>query len=249
MQEHSGLSARMWQIISAVMILLTLAVGYMVTDAPRSLFTWVVIVFLCVVELALGIILSLQAASGTPGKISHAMSPALVGSGVLYGFVGLATICSLYAVRKSLENFDRVLISALVVETAIFVIALVLLQRVDLAVQPKDESARQANDRAVSKSARISEFVRLLRSIKPKNLEESQRIEYLIKSFESCEFQLQRSYRTLSPEMEDSLNTALTQIDIVGPVLVREGFSQSSLQSVEAVLQDLQGSTRSLVLR
>jgi hypothetical protein len=250
MQEHSGLSARMWQTISAVLILTTLVIGYVVTVPPRSVLTWVVIVFLCVIELTLGIFLSLHAEAGAPGKTSHPMSSVLIGTVAFYAFVGLATIWLLYRyVKDLLPDFDRILISALALETVLFVVATVLLQRIDLSVQAKDALANQANRRAVDKGARISELIHLLRSIKPKDLDESQRVEYLIKGLESCEFQLQRSHQLLPPEMESVLSGIMTQIDVVAPLLLREGLNKTSFENVENILKDLQSSTRRLAVR
>jgi len=237
--------ARLWLIITGAVILTTLLVGYTVTDAPRSLMTWVVLVFICFIEFAAGMMAAEASATDSSQSMSSAMASVVLGSAGLFGVVGFATLLALLGLTKSSASRDAIVISVLVVETVVFLIGMVLLRHADRSIQAGEQTSMEANRSLADKSARIREVAYSLRSLRTANVEQSIQIESLVKGLETCALQCCHAHNSPA-EFDDSLSAATSALEAAGAAAAKDGLNQTSLPRLTEIEKELHRLARRL---
>jgi len=237
--------ARLWLVITSVSILTTLLVGYTLTNPPRSWMTWCVLVFVCFVQFTFGTIAAETSRLDAAHEMTSAMASVILGGAGLFGFIGFATILISLVFAKQSTNRDALVVSLLVVETVVFLIGVTLLRHTDRAIGETDKASIESDRALVNKSTRILEVVQALRALKPARVDQSIQIESLVKSLESCASLLSHLHRTL-PDTDNSLSSALSELEAIGTAIAQNGLNQLSLEKLEKVEKDLQSVVRRL---
>ena len=171
--------------LTAFAMLVTTAVCYIGTSAPRGFMFWIIWGFLCTSEFLVGILaVNVFARTRCEFRPSGAILSITYGAVVGFAATSLLSILVYYYLRDDKGSSDHIFTAFLVLLTAIWFIAVFVLYANDLHSQSVSRSVTEGRETHRQFAEDLKPILVALRKVHPENYEIRKRLDAIVKNLE-----------------------------------------------------------------